>query len=153
VCHLPKSVWKIKSHCTEPGECIIDLQSNNPCSKRWEGTCFSDYVTTAFVNAMGSGKELSSSIHVSVNYEKRLLTTGKTSLPDAFIVKDELIGLGLMEAYQNRPAYQQNDYIGWITRARQEKTRQKRLKIMLDEIASGKGYMGLKYIVKKSGSD
>ena len=73
--------------------------------------------------------------------------------PMPSFVKDELIGLGLMEAYQNRPAYQQNDYIGWITRARQEKTRQKRLKIMLDELASGKGYMGMKYTVKESGSD
>ena len=79
------------------------------------------------------------------------LTRPRYPMPS--FVKDEHIGLGLMEAYQNRPAYQQNDYIGWITRARQEKTRQKWLKIMLDEIASGKGYMGLKYIVKKSGSD
>ena len=25
---------------------------------------------------------------------------------------------GLMEAYRARPAYQQNDYLGWITRAK-----------------------------------
>ena len=73
--------------------------------------------------------------------------------PMPSFVKDELVRLGLMEAYQDRPAYQQNDYIGWITRAKLEKTRQKRLKIMLDELASGKGYMGLKYTVKEKRSD
>lgn len=29
---------------------------------------------------------------------------------------------GLMRAYNARPAYQQNDYVGWITRARREET-------------------------------
>jgi uncharacterized protein YdeI (YjbR/CyaY-like superfamily) len=33
----------------------------------------------------------------------------------------------LIAAYRQRPSYQQNDYIGWITRARGENTRQKRL--------------------------
>ncbi len=60
-------------------------------------------------------------------------------------VKDELIGLGLMEAYQNRPEYQQNDYIGWITRAKREETREKRLKQMLDELAGGDRYMKMKW--------
>ena len=27
---------------------------------------------------------------------------------------------GLMDAYHSRPAYQQNDYVGWITRAKLE---------------------------------
>ncbi len=49
----------------------------------------------------------------------------------------------LEEAYRSRPPYQQNDYIGWITRARQEKTRQKRLEQMLDELASDDRYMGM----------
>lgn len=29
--------------------------------------------------------------------------------------------------YRNRPPYQQNDYIGWITRGKREETRMKRL--------------------------
>jgi hypothetical protein len=33
----------------------------------------------------------------------------------------------LMDAYHERPDYQQNDYIGWITRAKHEETKQKRL--------------------------
>jgi hypothetical protein len=32
-----------------------------------------------------------------------------------------------MRAYQERPPYQQNDYIGWIIRARKPETRAKRL--------------------------
>ncbi len=48
---------------------------------------------------------------------------------------------GLMDAYHSRPAYQQNDYIGWITRAKRPETRQKRLNQMLDELEGGKRYM------------
>lgn len=33
------------------------------------------------------------------------------------IVHDALVESGLMEAYRSRPPYQQNDYVGWITRA------------------------------------
>lgn len=35
---------------------------------------------------------------------------------------------GVTEAYDSRPAYQQNDYVWWITHAKREETRQKRLK-------------------------
>ncbi|MCK7537754.1 MAG: YdeI/OmpD-associated family protein [Marinilabiliales bacterium] len=42
-----------------------------------------------------------------------------------------------MDAYQSRPPYQQNDYIGWINRAKLESTKQKRLNQMLDELKKG----------------
>lgn len=48
---------------------------------------------------------------------------------------------GLMPAYTARPAYQQNDYVGWITRAVRPATRQKRLAQMLDELSTGGVYM------------
>ena len=51
----------------------------------------------------------------------------------------------LMDAYQARPPYQQNDYIGWITRAKREQTIQKRLNQMLDELESGDKYMKMAY--------
>lgn len=51
----------------------------------------------------------------------------------------------LMEAYRARPPYQQNDYIGWITRAKQEETIFKRLAQMLDELERGDAYMKMKY--------
>ena len=60
-------------------------------------------------------------------------------MPD--FICDALNARGLMDAYQARPPYQQNDYIGWITRAKQESTRQKRLNQMLDELEDGSVYM------------
>ena len=56
-------------------------------------------------------------------------------------VRTALEQRGLMSAYRKRPAYQQNDYIGWINRAKREATQQKRLNQMLDELESGDKYM------------
>jgi Uncharacterized protein conserved in bacteria len=55
---------------------------------------------------------------------------------------------GLWERYHARPPYQCNDYIGWITRAKREQTRQKRLAQMLGELRAGDAYMGMKYRAK-----
>ncbi|KAA3662859.1 MAG: hypothetical protein DWQ10_01455 [Calditrichaeota bacterium] len=63
----------------------------------------------------------------------------KYPMPD--FVRHALAQRNLMQAYQERPAYQQNDYIGWITRAKRPETVQKRLDQMLDELESGGVYM------------
>ena len=60
-------------------------------------------------------------------------------------IRDTLNERGLMDAYHARPPYQQNDYIGWITRAKREETRQKRLDQMLDELEGGKLYMNMNW--------
>ena len=60
-------------------------------------------------------------------------------------VKNALEERGLMNAYQNRPPYQRNDYLGWILRGQQEKTRLKRLNQMIDELKTGDSYMNMKY--------
>ena len=52
---------------------------------------------------------------------------------------------GLMDAYRQRPAYQQNDYIGWITRAKRQETKLKRLHQMLEELEVGGVYMKMKH--------
>ena len=65
------------------------------------------------------------------------------TMPD--FVKESLIGFGLMEAYQARPPYQQNDYIGWINRAKRPETKQKRLDQMLYELKRGDLYMKMNY--------
>ncbi len=57
----------------------------------------------------------------------------------------------LMDAYKSRPAYQQNDYIGWITRAKLDATRDKRLAQMLDELERGDAYMKMAYRAKSAG--
>jgi uncharacterized protein YdeI (YjbR/CyaY-like superfamily) len=64
-------------------------------------------------------------------------------MPDFF--RAALNQRGLMDSYRARPPYQQNDYIGWITRAKLESTRQKRLTQMLDELEKGGVYMRLKW--------
>ena len=56
-------------------------------------------------------------------------------------VRAALMQADLMSAYRDRPPYQQNDYLGWITRAKREETRQKRLHQMLDELKAGDRYM------------
>jgi uncharacterized protein YdeI (YjbR/CyaY-like superfamily) len=58
---------------------------------------------------------------------------------------DALNARGLMNAYLARPPYQQNDYIGWVTRAKLELTKQKRLNQMLDELEHGGVYMKMKW--------
>jgi hypothetical protein len=45
----------------------------------------------------------------------------------------------LMIKYQERPAYQRNDYLMWINEAKREETK------MLDELASGGVYMGMRW--------
>ena len=68
-------------------------------------------------------------------------------MPD--FVRESLNQRGLMEAYLERPAYQQNDYIGWIMQAKREETVEKRLAQMLDELESGDKYMKMSYRSKK----
>jgi len=60
-------------------------------------------------------------------------------------VREALIEAGLMEAYRQRPPYQRNDYVGWITRAKREETQQRRLAQMLEELERGDRYMKMSY--------
>lgn len=74
------------------------------------------------------------------------LTRPRYPMPD--FIREALDERGLIDAYRERPEYQQNDYIAWITRAKLEATKQKRLNQMLDELEGGKVYMKMKW--KKS---
>jgi len=49
----------------------------------------------------------------------------------------------LRDAYDQRPHYQRNDYIGWIMRAKSGATRRKRIVQMVDELEKGGIYMGM----------
>ncbi len=64
-------------------------------------------------------------------------------MPD--FVREALGPRGLMAAYRRRPAYQQNDYLGWIAHAKRAETVQKRLGQMLDELERGNTYMKMRY--------
>jgi len=67
-------------------------------------------------------------------------------MPD--FIRDALNRRGLMAAYRRRPPYQRNDYIGWITRAKQQTTQKKRLQQMLAELKRGGVYMKMKWTPK-----
>ncbi|MCW5877824.1 MAG: YdeI/OmpD-associated family protein [Anaerolineales bacterium] len=54
----------------------------------------------------------------------------------------------LSQAYQARPPYQQNDYIGWLNRAKRPETRQKRLDQIVDELRRGDVYMNMRWQAK-----
>jgi uncharacterized protein YdeI (YjbR/CyaY-like superfamily) len=60
-------------------------------------------------------------------------------------VRRALTSAGLLAAYRARPAYQQNDYLSWIQRAKRQATREKRVRIMLDDLRRGDRYMGMAY--------
>jgi uncharacterized protein YdeI (YjbR/CyaY-like superfamily) len=71
------------------------------------------------------------------------LTRTRHKMPD--YIREALTERKLLDAYHERPDYQQNDYIGWITRAKREETKQKRLSQMLEELRGGKLYMNMKW--------
>jgi hypothetical protein len=60
-------------------------------------------------------------------------------------VRSTLVDAGLMQAYKQRPAYQRNDYIGWIVRAKRGVTQRRRLTQMLQELRRGDVYMRMKW--------
>lgn len=60
-------------------------------------------------------------------------------------IKNVLVSSNLLADYKARPSYQQNDYIGWITRAKLNATRIKRLDQMLQELKVGGVYMKMKH--------
>jgi uncharacterized protein YdeI (YjbR/CyaY-like superfamily) len=78
----------------------------------------------------------------------------KSSLKRRVYEMPEFIAAALREhkvgkAYEARPPYQRNDYVGWITRAKLEATKQKRLNQMLSELKGGKLYMNMQYNPKQ----
>ena len=56
-----------------------------------------------------------------------------------------LIKHGLLKLYNARPAYQRNDYLGWISRAKLEATKEKRINQMLAELKEGDRYMKMRW--------
>jgi len=77
--------------------------------------------------------------------KKSTLKRAKNPMPS--YVRAALNDQGLLEAYKARPPYQQNDYLGWIARAKLEATRQKRVDQMLAELKGGRKYMNMAWSV------
>ncbi len=71
------------------------------------------------------------------------LTRTRYKMPD--YIRQTVITHALLDAYHARPDYQQNDYIGWILRAKRDATRERRLTQMLEELEHGDRYMKMKW--------
>ena len=69
----------------------------------------------------------------------------RTRYPMPSFILSALKKNNLLKKYQERPPYQRNDYVGWITRAKQGKTKQKRLSQMLNELRAGDLYMKMNW--------
>jgi len=67
----------------------------------------------------------------------------RNPMPD--FVKTALEEHGLMDAFNERPAYQQNDYLGWISRVKRQETKLKRLQQILDELKQGGVYLNMRH--------
>ena len=65
--------------------------------------------------------------------------------PMSDLVRTALVRRDLVDQYQARPAYQRNDYLMWINKAKRAETMQKRLDQMLDELESGGVYMNMQW--------
>lgn len=74
---------------------------------------------------------------------KTMSTLKRPKNPMPAFVRDALSQQGLMNAYQARPPYQRNDYLGWINQAKLEATKLKRLHQMLEELEGGTLYMNM----------
>lgn len=77
------------------------------------------------------------------------LTRARHPMPD--FVREALEENDLMAAYGGRPAYQRNDYIGWIVQAKRRETQAKRLNQMLDELREGGVYMKMDHPPSRKG--
>jgi hypothetical protein len=69
-------------------------------------------------------------------------------MPD--FVRDALLEHWLIETYLSRAPHQQNDCIGWITRAKRHATKEMRLTQML-LVESGDKYKNMDYRPKQRG--
>ena len=58
---------------------------------------------------------------------------------------------GVLDDYRSRPAYQRNDYLGWIAAAKRPETRQRRIDQMLDELECGGVYMKMDHPPSRKG--
>ncbi len=71
------------------------------------------------------------------------LTRDIQTMPDD--VREALESRNLTAAYEDRPAYQRNDYLAWIAGGKRPETRQKRMEQMLEELTKGGVYMGMRH--------
>jgi uncharacterized protein YdeI (YjbR/CyaY-like superfamily) len=84
-------------------------------------------------------------LEVALMSEKQPSRLKRARQPMPAFVRRALMQRGLVDAYETRPPYQQNDYLGWINRPKREETKRKRLAQMLKELERGDRYMNMRW--------
>lgn len=82
---------------------------------------------------------------------QQTLTRSRPRFPMPADVRHALVGHSVLGAYRARPPYQQNDYLGWISRATLEETRMRRITQMVDELTRDDRYMKMPWRSRQSG--
>ncbi len=82
---------------------------------------------------------------------QQTLVRTRVRFPMPADVRHALVGHAVLGAYKARPPYQQNDYLGWISRAALEPTRLQRIAQLVDELQRGDRYMKLPWQSRQSG--
>ena len=78
-----------------------------------------------------------------VNTKRSTLKRNVNQMPK--YIRALLMRHGLLKLYNARPPYQRNDYLGWISRAKLETTKEKRINQMLEELKQGDRYMKMRW--------
>jgi len=78
-----------------------------------------------------------------VNTKRSTLKRNVNQMPKH--IRALLMRNGLLKLYNARPPYQRNDYLGWISRAKLETTKEKRINQMLEELKQGDRYMKMRW--------
>jgi hypothetical protein len=99
------------------------------------------HVPEALCNAAEPNRWAPHEIGGRMAEKKSRLKRPRHAMPS--FVKQALEERGLMDSYKGRPAYQQNDYVGWINEAKRPETKEKRLQQMLEELEKGGVYMNM----------
>lgn len=102
-----------------------------------------------FINLVNKIKPIKNDIwRIIMTKDFSKLQRPKYPMPD--FIRKALEESGLLNAYKERPSYQQNDYIGWICRAKRQETKEKRLHQMLTELELGGIYMNMDHHASKN---
>ncbi|HEX6223378.1 MAG TPA: YdeI/OmpD-associated family protein [Chryseolinea sp.] len=79
------------------------------------------------------------------NSAKKSVTLKRDINPMPKQIRALLVAKRLLKKYNARPPYQRNDYLGWISGAKLETTKEKRISQMLSELQSGDRYMNMRW--------
>ena len=82
---------------------------------------------------------------LSEEFSEKSVTLKRDINPMPKRIRTLLVAKRLLKKYNARPPYQRNDYLGWISRAKLETTKEKRISQMLSEIRSGDRYMNMRW--------